>query len=98
VPESRTSPDVNAALETYYTRYYRDTLGIPGWRGLVDIRLADGPYERQRLVALERTLGGSIEAARLLNLGCGTGGFNALAEEAAAEVWGAASRCARWCG
>jgi len=88
VPESRTSPEVSAALEQYYTRYYRDTLGIPGWRGLVDIRLADEPYERQRLDALERGLGGSIKGARLLNVGCGTGGFNALAEEAGAEVWG----------
>jgi hypothetical protein len=43
-------------------------------------------------------MGGSIEGARLLNVGCGTGGFNALAERAAAEVWGAASRCARLCG
>jgi SAM-dependent methyltransferase len=88
VPESRLAPDVTAALETYYTRYYRDTLGIPGWRGLVDIRLADEPYERQRLAALERAVGGSIRGARLLNVGCGTGGFNALAEEAGAEVWG----------
>lgn len=88
VPESRTRPDVSAALETYYTRYYRDTLGIPGWRGLVDTRLDDEAYERQRLTALERAVGGSIKGTRLLNIGCGTGGFNALAEEAGAEVWG----------
>jgi len=79
---------VSAALEKYYTRYYRDTLGIPGWRGLVHIRLADEPYERQRLVALERAMDGSIRGARLLNVGCGTGGFNVLAEEAGAHVWG----------
>jgi SAM-dependent methyltransferase len=88
VPESRTRPEVSAALERYYTRYYRDTLGIPDWRGLVDVRLADEPYERQRLTALARAMGGSIKAARLLNVGCGTGGFNVLAEEAGAEVWG----------
>jgi ubiquinone/menaquinone biosynthesis C-methylase UbiE len=81
-------PDVSAALEAYYTRYYRDTLGIPGWRGLVDVRLDDEAYERQRLTALERAMGGSITGARLLNVGCGTGGFNALAEAAGAEVWG----------
>jgi len=79
---------VRAALEKYYTRYYRDTLGIPGWRDLVDVRLDDAAYERQRLTALERARGGSIGGARLLNVGCGTGGFNALAEEAGAEVWG----------
>src|SRR5262249_4849305 len=88
VPDARLRPDVSAALETYYTRYYRDTLGIPGWRGLVDVRLDDEAYERQRLTALEKAMGGSIGGARLLNVGCGTGGFNALAEEAGAEVWG----------
>jgi SAM-dependent methyltransferase len=88
VPDARLRPDVSAALETYYTRYYRDTLGIPGWRGLVDVRLDDEAYERQRLTALEHAVAGSIKGARLLNVGCGTGGFNALAEEAGAEVWG----------
>jgi hypothetical protein len=53
VPERRTRPEVSAALETYYTCYYRDTLGIPGWRGLVDIRLDDEAYEHRRLDALE---------------------------------------------
>jgi len=79
---------VSAALDRYYTRYYRDMLGIPDWRGLVDVRLDDGAYERQRLTALQRAMGGSIRGARLLNVGCGTGGFNVLAEEADAEVWG----------
>ena len=86
MPETRTL-DVTAALTAYYTAYYRDTLGIPGWRDLVAVRLADEPYEQQRLAALERAVG-SIRGARLLNVGCGTGGFNALAEQAGAEVWG----------
>ena len=86
MPESRTV-DVTAALTTYYTTYYRDTLGIPGWRDLVAVRLDDQAYERQHLDGLERAIG-SIHGLRLLNVGCGTGGFNALAEAAGAEVWG----------
>ncbi len=27
--------DLRGRLRAYYTRYYRDTLGIPGWRDLV---------------------------------------------------------------
>lgn len=33
-------PDpVRSRLTDYYTRYYRDALGIPGWRDLVAARL-----------------------------------------------------------
>ena len=84
--ETRTL-DVKAALAAYYTKYYRDTLGIPAWRELVAVRLDDVAYERQRLVALERAVG-PLRGRRLLNVGCGTGGFNVLAEAAGAEVWG----------
>ena len=85
-PGTRTI-DVKAALADYYTKYYRDTLGIPGWRDLVNVRLDDTAYEGQRLTALERAVG-PVRGKRLLNVGCGTGGFNVLAEQAGAEVWG----------
>lgn len=81
------SPDVATALTDYYTKYYRDTLGIPSWRELVNVRLDDRAYEGQRLAALERAVG-PLRGRRLLNVGCGTGGFNVLAEQAGAEVWG----------
>jgi SAM-dependent methyltransferase len=74
-------------LERYYTRYYRDTLGIPGWRDIVAVRLDDRAYEGRRLARLERAVGRAVGGCRLLDLGCGTGGFGALAEEAGAEVW-----------
>ncbi|HEU5195174.1 MAG TPA: class I SAM-dependent methyltransferase [Methylomirabilota bacterium] len=86
MPETR-AMDVTAALADYYTKYYRDTLGIPAWRDLVNVRLDDNAYEGQRLAALERAVG-PIRGKRLLNVGCGTGGFNVLAEAAGAEVWG----------
>ena len=80
--------DVRARLEAYYTRYYRDQLAIPGWRDLVAVRLADQAYEGQRLIRLERALGRSVRGQRLLNVGCGTGGFNRVAEQAGAIAWG----------
>src|SRR2546422_841937 len=44
---------VRARLEAYYGRYYGGTLGIPGWRELVAVRLDDMAYERERLTRLE---------------------------------------------
>jgi len=80
--------DVEERLRAYYTRYYRDTLGIPGWRGLVGVRLGDAGYEAPRVARLERALGCPLRGLRVLNLGCGTGGFNLAAEAAGASVWG----------
>ena len=74
-------------LETYYTRYYRDTLGIPGWRDSVAVRLEDRAYEGRRLARFERAVGCAVGGRRLLDVGCGTGGFSVLAGEAGADVW-----------
>src|SRR2546422_7905779 len=55
---------VRARLEAYYGRYYGGTLGIPGWRELVAVRLDDVAYERERLTRLELALGRSVAGAR----------------------------------
>ena len=77
-----------ADLRAYYTRYYRDTLGIPGWRELVSGRLDDGEQEGRRLARLVELLGRPLAGLALLNVGCGTGGFNVAAARAGAEAWG----------
>ncbi len=83
--------DVRAALEAYYTRYYRDTLGIPGWREHVTARLDDGTQERGRVARLQQALGRPLSGLRLLDVGCGTGGFAAAAGAAGAAAWGVAA-------
>ncbi len=83
-----TADPLRDRLRAYYTRYYRDALGIPGWRDLVEVRLADAAYEALRLARLERALDRPVHGLRLLNLGCGTGGFNVAAEAAGALAWG----------
>src|SRR2546426_10725758 len=65
---------VRARLEAYYGRYYGGTLGIPGWRELVAVRLDDVAYERERLARLEPALGRGGAGPRLLHVGRGTGG------------------------
>ena len=74
-------------LRRYYTTYYRDVLGIPGWSELVGLREEEERQERGRLDRLRRLLGGEIRGY-VLNVGCGTGGFNLVAEEAGARVVG----------
>src|SRR2546425_7131081 len=81
-------PGLSARLEAYYTRYYGDALGIPGWRELVAVRLDDAAYERERLARLEGAIGRRVAGARLLNVGCGTGGVHALARGAGADARG----------
>jgi ubiquinone/menaquinone biosynthesis C-methylase UbiE len=80
---------VAARIEAYYTRYYRDTLAIPGWRDLVRVRLDDAAHEGQRLARLERALGRPVAGLALLDAGCGTGGFSVAAGRAGAIAWGA---------
>lgn len=76
-------------LRRYYTTYYRDVLGIPDWSVLVGLREDEERQERGRLDRLRRLLGG--EAAlrgRILNVGCGTGGFNLAASASGAHAVG----------
>ena len=83
-----TAPALAARLEAYYTRYYRDALGIPGWRELVAVRLDDAAHEDRRAARLVKALGRPLAGLTLLNVGCGTGGFNTAATRAGAAAWG----------
>jgi SAM-dependent methyltransferase len=75
-------------LRHYYTRYYRDTLGIPGWTALVEHRAGEERRERARLARVRTLVGAALARGPILNLGCGTGGFNAAAAESGASVIG----------
>ena len=74
-------------VRRYYTSYYRDVLGIPDWAVLVGLREDEERQERGRLDRLRRLLGGDVRG-RLLNVGCGTGGFNLVVEETGARPVG----------
>ncbi len=69
-------------IRSYYTAYYRDVLGIPDWPVLVDLREQEERQERARVERLRRLVGDGAPRGCLLNVGCGTGGFNVAAAEA----------------
>jgi 2-polyprenyl-3-methyl-5-hydroxy-6-metoxy-1,4-benzoquinol methylase len=75
-------------LEAYYTSYYRETLGLPDWRAKVSGRLSEEDVEASRIQSVVDALGRPLRGLRVLNVGCGTGGFNAAAERAGASTWG----------
>ena len=78
---------LRALLDRYYTSYYRDTLGLRGWRERVAGRLTEQEFGVEQLKGIEPALG-AFAGKRLLNVGCGTGGFNVAAERAGAQTWG----------
>ena len=80
--------ELRERLRRYYTEYYRDTLGIPGWPTLVDLRQEEEAQERGHFDRLRTVLGPDALAGRILNVGCGTGGFNAVAAAAGARIVG----------
>ena len=81
-------PELRESIDRYYTAYYRDTLGIPDWSALVRRRREEEILERARLDRLEALLGAEALRGRVLNVGCGTGGFNAAAAALGVRVVG----------
>ena len=79
--------ELRERLRRYYTVYYRDVLGIPDWAVLVSLREDEERQEVGRLDRLRRVLGGEMHG-RILNVGCGTGGFNVVAEAAGLRTVG----------
>ncbi len=75
-------------LTDYYRRYYRDVLGIPGWEALVSARVGEESHEAPHLERLESVLGRPVAGLRVLNVGCGTGGFTVIARRAGARAVG----------
>jgi len=81
--------EIREGLRRYYTAYYRDTLAIPDWSTLVDLRLdEERRIEVPHVERVRRLLGDHVFRGRMLNVGCGTGGFNVLASEAGARAVG----------
>lgn len=80
--------EVQDRLRRYYTAYYRDVLGIADWSALVRLREHEDVQERSRVERLRGLVGDALLRGRVLNVGCGTGGFNAAVAAAGASCVG----------
>jgi ubiquinone/menaquinone biosynthesis C-methylase UbiE len=84
-----TAVELRERLRRYYTAYYRDTLAIPDWATLVSLREEEEErLEVAHLERLRRRVGEAALRGRVLNVGCGTGGFTVLAAGAGATSIG----------
>jgi SAM-dependent methyltransferase len=79
---------LRARIREYYTRYYRDTLGVRDWPALVELRENEEAHERPQLEQLRRALESPGLSGPVLNVGCGTGGFNVLAASTGVRMVG----------
>lgn len=80
--------ELGERVRRYYERYYRDTLGLPDWERHVSLREHEETQERSRVARLRRLVGGERLSGRVLNVGCGTGGFNVALGEVGARAVG----------
>jgi len=75
-------------IREYYTGYYRDTLGIADWSTLVARREDEESGEAPQFARLRDLLAPAGVSGPLLNVGCGTGGFDVVAASAGVPVVG----------
>lgn len=78
---------IDDAIFKYYTTYYRDTLGLPNWESLANSRIHEEKTEEARVDSFEKKVG-PIKGKVVLNIGCGTGGFNVVTAQRGAEIHG----------
>lgn len=71
----------------YYSKYYRDILGIPNWEERAINQLQEEKEESERIKNLEHILG-DFKGKKILDVGCGTGGFVIAACKKGAIVTG----------
>lgn len=71
----------------YYKHYYKDTLNIPNWADLTNKQLSEETEELERIKYLEKLLG-KFKNKKILDIGCGTGGFVAASNLKGARAVG----------
>jgi len=82
-----THKQLETALRAYYTRYYRDELGLPNWAARVEMRLEEETVFAARLLDwIESWINYSFDGKRVLVVGGGTGAESFAMIERGAEV------------
>ena len=79
--------ELNKKIFSYYKNYYQKQLELPNWRDRVNFRLNEEKLEREKIRRLEKILG-KFSGKKILDVGCGTGGFLVEAKRKRANVIG----------
>lgn len=74
-------------LKKYYKNYYYHELGLPNWEDWVSFRISEENFELEKISRLEK-ITGKFKNKKLLDVGCGTGGFLKIAKQKGAIIFG----------
>lgn len=74
-------------IKDFYKKYYNQQLNLPNWEEWIDFRLKEEIFERSKFPRLQKILG-TFKAKKILDVGCGTGGFLVQAKQMGADVYG----------
>jgi 2-polyprenyl-3-methyl-5-hydroxy-6-metoxy-1,4-benzoquinol methylase len=87
--EQQDHPDkLTESIKKYYTKYYKDDLGLKDWRQRVDARLNEEKNDRCRLDKLSGFLNINFNKLKVLIVGCGTGGMAVELQHSGAKAYG----------
>ena len=75
-------------IESYYTKYYRDTLNLRDWKTRVRERLCEEEFEVDRLTRIRQILNIDFRGKKVLVVGVGTGSVVPELHKQGAEVYG----------
>lgn len=76
------------AIERHLYQYYWKSLGLYDWKVRVEERRNEVPFAKAVLQSFEKLSGISLKGKRMLDVGCGWGGYVVAASQLGADIYG----------
>jgi 2-polyprenyl-3-methyl-5-hydroxy-6-metoxy-1,4-benzoquinol methylase len=76
------------AIEKHLYQYYWKSLGLRDWKIRVEARRNEVPFAKAVLQSFEKLSGISLKGKKMLDVGCGWGGYVVAASEMGANIYG----------